>query len=285
MPQMESHQGGLAAALSQLPGRLHEDMLDWCRGKLWWIRLPLTLYLAYVMVRQFKDPIYYSSWFGGINLGIHEAGHLVFQFAGEFICAAGGTILQLLAPIASIVMFLKQRDYYAITVCFGWLGTNFCGIGVYMSDAMKMALPLVTVGDPPGGIAKHDWRYLFGKLGLLQQCETIGWLTMRLGDVFMLLSLVGGAYVMWCMFRSEKTARQSTPTRPRPAPPVVLPQDPAEPPDIHSPAPPPQQQPPQQPEGPRPAPPTQGPAAPPPVPPRPPKPKPPPKKDDPFAFN
>src|ERR1700759_3108015 len=154
--------------------RLLDDIPDWCRGRWWPVRIPLLLYFAYMGACQFADP-HYASLFGGINLGIHEGGHLLFRSGGQFLYVAGGTILQLFAPLASMIMFFRQRDYFAIAICFGWLSTNLAGVGVYMADAEKMILPLVTVGDSP--IVTHDWRFLFTKLGLLSQCETIGGMT------------------------------------------------------------------------------------------------------------
>lgn len=44
-----------------------------------------------------------------LNLGIHELGHMLFRPAGEFLCIAGGTILQLLIPIISVFMFVRQQ--------------------------------------------------------------------------------------------------------------------------------------------------------------------------------
>jgi hypothetical protein len=179
---------------------VHQDMLDWCRGRSALARIPLLLFFVYIGVRQFWNPMY-NSLFGGINLGIHEGGHLLFSAVGEFICVAGGTFLQLFAPIASMVMFLKQRDYFAISVCFGWLSTNIMGVSVYMADAEKMVLPLVTVGNHNGGIVKHDWRFLFTKFGLLNQCEAIGWLTRQTGNISMLVCLSLGGWLLWQMYK------------------------------------------------------------------------------------
>ena len=178
---------------------LYQDMLDWCRGKNALVRIPLLIFFVYIGVRQFWDPMY-TSIFGGINLGIHEGGHLLFRSLGQFICVAGGTFLQLFAPIASMVMFLKQRDYFAISVCFGWLSTNIMGVSVYMSDAEKMVLPLVTVGNH-NGIVTHDWRYLFSSLGLLNHCEAIGWLTRQSGNISMLICIGLGGWLLWQMYK------------------------------------------------------------------------------------
>lgn len=184
------------------------DARDWCNGRLWFVRLPLWIYLAYVGVQQFLDPVGYSSLFGGINLGIHEGGHLLFRFVGEFICVAGGTIAQLSAPLIAMFIFYKQRDYFGIAVAMGWLSTNLVGVGVYMADARDMALPLVTVGGgSENQVVGHDWRYLFTKLGLLEQDKLIGMLTRGLGSLTMLAALALGAWLIWEMFRSDGKRR------------------------------------------------------------------------------
>lgn len=178
---------------------VYDDVLNWCRGRSALARLPLLIFLAYVGARQFWDPEYHSL-FGAINLGIHEGGHLLFRSFGKFVCVAGGTFLQLFAPLASIFMFLKQRDYFAIAVCLGWLSTNIVNVGVYMADAERMALPLVTVGNH-NGIVIHDWRYLLSKFGLLGHCESLGWLTRQIGNSTMLLCLILGGWLLWQMIK------------------------------------------------------------------------------------
>ncbi|HSS47215.1 MAG TPA: hypothetical protein VLL03_07370, partial [Burkholderiales bacterium] len=76
-----------------------EEIENWCQGRIWYGRALLLLWLAWIGVEHLRDPLY-SSLFGGLNLGIHEAGHLLFRFFGfEFLMVAGGTLLQLAAPV------------------------------------------------------------------------------------------------------------------------------------------------------------------------------------------
>ena len=119
---------------------LLDDIKNWRQGRSWLLRAPLVLYCAWVAVRQFCDPET-RTIFAAINLGIHEGGHLLFKGFGLFLCVAGGTILQLAAPLASVAVFLRQRDYFGITICLGWLSTNLYEISAYMDDAQDMALP------------------------------------------------------------------------------------------------------------------------------------------------
>ena len=173
-------------------GWVRGDAIEWCQGRNWHIRAPVWLLLATFGVRQAINP---QAWtlFSGINLPIHEGGHLLFRLLGwEFLHVAGGTLLQLLAPLASVVVFFKQRDYFAIAFCMGWWSTNLMNIGVYMADASAMQLPLVTAEGGGDGII-HDWQFLFATFGLLNACEAIGWLTRQAANVVMLASLgLGG---------------------------------------------------------------------------------------------
>jgi hypothetical protein len=100
-------------------GRVRGDAVQWCEGRSWKIRAPVWLLLAYFGVVQAINP---QAWtpFAGINLPIHEGGHLLFRMLGwEFLHVAGGTLLQLFAPIAAAVAFSRQRDYFAIAFCLG----------------------------------------------------------------------------------------------------------------------------------------------------------------------
>jgi hypothetical protein len=195
MPRSSPREG------DEAPLSIFDDMRRWCEGRSWHVRLPLLIYFAWVGIRQVLDPRYWSL-FDSLNLPIHEAGHLLFRFDGDFLCAAGGTILQLAAPIASAVMFFRQRDYFAIAVCSGWLSTNLYQIGVYVADARAQALDLVTVGEPQGPI-RHDWNYMLGELGLLEYDAALGWLVCQTGLLAMLACLGGGVWLLWHMFQSS----------------------------------------------------------------------------------
>jgi len=183
--------------------RLRDDAATWCAGRSWLVRLPLLAWFAYILVRHWADPMY-QSLFKPLNLGIHEWGHPLFAFLGSFMTAAGGTLLQCLAPVFSAAMFVRQRDYFAIAVCFAWLSTSFFDVATYAGDARAMQLPLVTPGGGGGFIEDmHDWHNMLGRMGMLAWDGTIALLFRVAGSVSMLAALAGGVWLCWRMFRTR----------------------------------------------------------------------------------
>lgn len=98
----------------------------------------------------------------GVDLAIHETGHLVFAPFGEFIGFAGGTLFQLIMPTFFLIYFLRRRDQFASSVALWWIGQNCGHIAIYVADARAQELPLVGGGE-------HDWAYLLGETGLLSR--------------------------------------------------------------------------------------------------------------------
>lgn len=177
-----------------------EAIETWCEGRSAALRAPLLIWLAYVGVRHLADTDY-SSLFGGLDLGIHEGGHLLFSWLGwDFLTVAGGTLLQLAVPVLSAVMFIRQPDYFACAFCGGWLSMNLYSVATYMADARELDLPLVNVG---GGEADHDWSYMLSALGLLDWDTRLAALVRVAAFVWMWGSLVAGAWMLWRMARSR----------------------------------------------------------------------------------
>lgn len=160
---------------------------------MWVPRALLLAYFAYVGVRHLRDREY-GSLFGGINLAIHEAGHLVFGFLGEWMMVAGGTILQCAMPVVATWLLVRQGDWFGLPVGGFWEATNFYGVATYMGDARAQELPLVTIGGGEPAVA-HDWTYLLGSAGLLDHDVQLA-TTLR-GLAFLLLwgSIVLGGWM------------------------------------------------------------------------------------------
>ena len=168
-----------------------------CRGWPALLYLAILGYFAYVGYRQYLDPLGYNSWFAPLNLCIHEGGHLLMrQLGNELLHVAGGTALQLAAPIISMFILLRHGEAFGIPFCLGWLSTNLIGVGVYMADARACELPLVTAEGGDGSDTIRDWTWLFGHFGLLHLDTTIGYWTRALGSATMVLALLVGVLML-----------------------------------------------------------------------------------------
>ena len=194
---VEGPREGLMTAPRSLPARLRSAVEAWCTGRSWLLRLPLLLWFGWILVRHWGSPTY-QSLFKPLNLGIHELGHYLFAPLGQFVGIAGGSILQCLAPILSMGMFLRQRDFFAIVVCLGWLSTNIFDVATYAGDASAMALPLVS---PGGGDVIHDWNYLLGRLGLLGWDGLLAFVLRVAASADMIATIALGAWLLWTMAR------------------------------------------------------------------------------------
>jgi len=115
-----------------------------------------------------------------LNLAVHEAGHLVFQPFGDHPTAIGGSLFQILAPLAFVAYFLRRRQKFAASVLLSWVAVNLLNISRYIGDARAQDLRLLG-----GENAIHDWWYLLTDWDLLPQdlaiaravriAATLGW--------------------------------------------------------------------------------------------------------------
>ncbi len=117
----------------------------------------------------------------GVNLLIHEAGHIIFMPFGEFMMIAGGSLFQLIMPAAFVIYFyLNDKPYSAALVLF-WVGESLLNVSVYAGDSIALQLPLLGGQD-----TIHDWNYLLGRLGWLNQTQAIAGLLRLLATLVIL---------------------------------------------------------------------------------------------------
>ncbi|MGB7023179.1 MAG: hypothetical protein WBD73_05215, partial [Candidatus Acidiferrales bacterium] len=134
---------------------------------------------------------------------VHEGGHMLLGWFGQWIGIAGGTFLQLFAPFALAVYFALERHVTGTAFCAFFFFEQFLPIATYMADARAQALPLLTVGDSSHVI--HDWNYLFASLGVLNHDTAIAATVRALGWLGMC------ATVAWLLYRSR--AAWNSPSR------------------------------------------------------------------------
>lgn len=133
------------------------------------------------------------------NLLFHEAGHAVFGWAGYYTRILGGTIGELLVPLACTLVFIRRGETTAVACCAFWSFENLLYIAAYMADARRAALPLV-------GSDESDWTILFTHWGVLAQDRTIAAWTRGIGWIGMLAAV---AWLAWMHLRQDEPAASS----------------------------------------------------------------------------
>jgi len=156
-------------------------------------------------VRHWSNPEY-RSILGPLNLGLHELGHFIFSFFGDFLGILGGTFFQVLAPLFGVVNFYRQSDFFAIALSFGWLSTSLFDVATYVADARAMNLTLVS---PFGGDdVVHDWNYLLTRMGLLQQDALLAFIFKCAATLAMLICLIGGFWLLLQMMKESSSLQE-----------------------------------------------------------------------------
>ena len=117
----------------------------------------------------------------GVNLIIHEAGHVVFMPFGEFITIAGGSLFQLIVPAVFVLYFQRRGQLFSAALVLFWLGQSLLNVAVYAGDALKLELPLLGGDD-----STHDWNYMLDRLGLLTSAGGIGGLLRFCGTLLII---------------------------------------------------------------------------------------------------
>jgi hypothetical protein len=151
-----------------------------------------------------RGAIYPDEWrmIDGVNLIIHEAGHLLFRPFGEFLMIAGGSLFQVIVPAVFAGYFYFNKKQFSCALVLFWVGESLLNVSVYAADSVVMQLPLLGGND-----SIHDWNYMLSQLNLLRQTEKVA-LVIRCAGTLIILSAslwaIAGAY------RSrEKPARAS----------------------------------------------------------------------------
>jgi len=138
-----------------------------------------------------------SSFMHVVHLVFHEAGHVLLMPFGRFLGVLGGSALQLLIPLLCGGVFLLQnRDPFAASVTLWWAGQSLMDLAPYVADARALRLPLLG-GGTGAEVEGHDWEYLLGTLGLMNQDVRLGRLAFAAGALAMLAALGWGGTVVW----------------------------------------------------------------------------------------
>lgn len=192
----------MSSPWSRLRSWLGDYLLEaelWCEGRSPWARLVLLAYLAYAGVRHLASD-QYRSWFSGITLAFHEMGHLLLSWFGQTLHMLGGSLMQLVVPLAAaLYLLLRQRDHFGLAVGAAWLSFSMWELAVYVADASREQLPLVGYSDNP----IHDWAWLLTRWHLLNQDYLIAAVVRVCATVTWLGAMLLGAWLCWHMLRPQ----------------------------------------------------------------------------------
>lgn len=124
------------------------------------------------------------------NLLFHEAGHPILGLFSQPLEPYGGTIGQLVFPVALAVSFWRKGQTLPFAAALIWFFENWLNIAHYMADARALELPLVGGGD-------HDWNTIFSRWRLLPYDTQIAGIVKIMGWMGIFATSVWGAWRGW----------------------------------------------------------------------------------------
>ncbi|MEW6509784.1 MAG: hypothetical protein AB1428_02365 [Bacteroidota bacterium] len=134
-----------------------------------------------------------------INLFIHEAGHLFFKLFGQWLYLLGGSLVQVLIPLALLIVVWRQNLDQIWYPGF-WLGENLVNVSVYIKDAPYRKLRLLARG------LIHDWNWLLN--GDQETSEILGATVYWMGILICAAAIGAGAWFAVKKMREERDERR-----------------------------------------------------------------------------
>jgi len=185
--------------------RLSESIRMSVQDRFWQWRILLLPWLAYMGWRHLQDTEYCSP-FEWLDVVIHEVGHPLFGYFGEFMHVAGGTLLQLIMPVAVLIILLRQGEFFGIPLCGVWFADNLYDVARYIADARAQNGEYVTLGINTGEPveATHDWEYLLEHFNALEMDTRIGAWVRAAAFCMTWGSIAVGFWLTWVMMRSKR---------------------------------------------------------------------------------
>jgi TfoX C-terminal domain len=151
-------------------------------------RVLVVLFMAWYGFLNLEHP---DRWLflDNVNLIIHEAGHVLWRLFGEFLYFLGGSLTQILVPLAFVVYFWRSSQRFAACVAAFWTASSLFNLSVYVGDARAMELPLLG-----GDNALHDWNWILSSLNALNADHFLSSTVYASGLLYLALGVVGGLY-------------------------------------------------------------------------------------------
>jgi len=185
-----------------------------------WARIALTVVLIPIGVSAFNDEYGQVPLISGINLAIHEFGHMLFmpfgmQIFGETGVILGGSLTQVALPMVFAGYFLfgkkEHRDLHAATICGWWTSISLLGVAVYAADARARQLMLITGATGEDDPESHDFYNLFSMWGVLNRDTVYAGRLRALAALLFFVSVMVG---LFAAYNSGRDAGKPASARP-----------------------------------------------------------------------
>jgi hypothetical protein len=163
----------------------------------------VTLLCAWLFLELLTDDDGYLLGLDGLNLIVHEGGHFLFVWFGDTAELYGGTLLQLIVPVALALAFVRRREMPGFTLATVWFFQNFLNVARYMADARAQELPLVGGGG-------HDWFAILASWRLLQYDTRLAGALRAAGWIGMLATYV---WFLWRWLQGRGISRAARDAR------------------------------------------------------------------------
>jgi len=108
--------------------------------------------------------------------------------------------MQIAVPIIVALAFLRQREYFGISVALAWLSMSLTNLATYIGDARNQDLPLVSMGS---GDPIHDWYYLLAHYGMLGDNRALARFTNFLSVLSLIAAVMLGVWLCRAMYRTR----------------------------------------------------------------------------------
>jgi hypothetical protein len=172
------------------------DIPDVTRAFRWLLVALLGWWTVRFVAHPLDAGVVNGSFLHLVNLPFHEAGHVLFAPFGALLMALGGSLLQVMVPVACTVALLQRQDAFGAWVCGWWAGQNLIDLAPYIADAR--ALQLVLLGGMTGAeVEGHDWEFILQSLGWLHLDRRIALTAHIFGSLAMASAVAGAAWCAW----------------------------------------------------------------------------------------
>ena len=183
-----------------------------------WARILLSLALIPVSWHAFHDAYAEIPLVSGIDLAVHEFGHMLFmpfgiEFLGHTMMILGGSLTQVVFPLIFMFYFLRDhensaRDVHAAMVCLWWASMNLLSVALYCADAGPMKLMLIS-GGTGQEVEGHDWNNLLRIWGVLHHYAGIARAMRAVAWIGCVVGIVAGVVAAWNSGRQRAESQTS----------------------------------------------------------------------------